>query len=672
MNDERIKNIILRYLSPENKEPHYSILLNGEWGSGKTYFIKKEILPLLDSHYDVKYVSLFNVKTIEDIETELLVYSNINGLDKMLKNNIIGEIAEQSNNVLSNFTGLNLKDFSKLSSKNWLQDTKSSKDKKVKVLILDDLERTNINLEELFGFISNPLECSDIRIIFIANESEIKEGNKQIYFKYKEKVIGRTYNLQINIMDVVEKYMKSLGFNNSEIDVLKPLVSLIVDYIEDFSNIRILKNSLSLLKSFYNELVKSESILNNIRCYTSINKTYKYFELIVLLFLLLDIHRQIGAITENITIEDISNLMCAFNNRKQYLKYKKEKSEAENLDEILAIQIEHISFIPLSLYPNNNAEFWNILLFEGFCDFDMLKLYIDNDITYYREKKNGNEDVIYELLSQGYKLDKDAFYAKQSKLIKELKNNNFDKIEAYIAGYNLLVCFMNNDLLKDSFTSIEEIVEFIKKCIDTFELSLTLTEIFEMGRFTEKDEIAGFDIEIRCLHYKNYGLMTIRDNIDSYKKGFLDIKRYIEEKLMKYIETKEVRELEKTLKKISQNEDCDIFGELSGFNMYRASAFKEYPTFCFSPVLKNINNKIILDFLDTVSFDIQLHFYSILEDRYAHTNLRRYFWIEKECIISIYNYYNDKYLMALKDRNNKVLIYRVLKEKYENMLNNIK
>ena len=42
LNDEEIAEIIKEYIY--EKETDSAILINGEWGSGKTYFVKKKII----------------------------------------------------------------------------------------------------------------------------------------------------------------------------------------------------------------------------------------------------------------------------------------------------------------------------------------------------------------------------------------------------------------------------------------------------------------------------------------------------------------------------------------------------------------------------------------------------------------------------------------------------
>ena len=51
--------------------PNFAVLINGDWGVGKTYLVKT-FLKTWKSDRDYLYVSLYGVKTLEDIDTALL------------------------------------------------------------------------------------------------------------------------------------------------------------------------------------------------------------------------------------------------------------------------------------------------------------------------------------------------------------------------------------------------------------------------------------------------------------------------------------------------------------------------------------------------------------------------------------------------------------------------
>lgn len=79
LSEEKIIEIIKTYYSDNNSQ--YAILLNGEWGCGKTYFVKNNILSGIK---DSVYVSLYGVINTSDINKKIL-YSIMNKKMKMNK-----------------------------------------------------------------------------------------------------------------------------------------------------------------------------------------------------------------------------------------------------------------------------------------------------------------------------------------------------------------------------------------------------------------------------------------------------------------------------------------------------------------------------------------------------------------------------------------------------------
>ncbi len=68
---------ILKYIS--NSNIHQALLIDGEWGSGKTYFIKENLMKNLESKADdgsrltIKYgyISLFGIDSLSKLTTRI-------------------------------------------------------------------------------------------------------------------------------------------------------------------------------------------------------------------------------------------------------------------------------------------------------------------------------------------------------------------------------------------------------------------------------------------------------------------------------------------------------------------------------------------------------------------------------------------------------------------------
>jgi len=71
------------------------------------------------------------------------------------------------------------------------------KNNQVKVLILDDFERSRIDLQELFGYITSLIKINDIRIVLIGNDVEVKKFLQEESI-HRQKLIASNISGNIN------------------------------------------------------------------------------------------------------------------------------------------------------------------------------------------------------------------------------------------------------------------------------------------------------------------------------------------------------------------------------------------------------------------------------------------------------------------------------------------
>lgn len=185
-------DIIKQYLTIES---NHAIIINGEYGIGKTYFCKEVLFPEIKeiSLPEVKpkkfrpiHISLFGLKSVEDLQSaiflelvQLLTNKNIKlaaGVGKTLFRGIV------------QFTGFgNIDDY--------VNDLKKEVNNLISykelVLFFDDLDRksSSLNLEDVFGFINQLVENEGAKIIIIANETTLSEKEEN-YKAIKEKVVS--------------------------------------------------------------------------------------------------------------------------------------------------------------------------------------------------------------------------------------------------------------------------------------------------------------------------------------------------------------------------------------------------------------------------------------------------------------------------------------------------
>jgi len=242
--------------------------ITGRWGCGKTYCYReilepyirarkvantkcRLLLPLLlllkcrhrkvaNKKYKPVYISLFGLKSVEDIETKIAMgfylskyfkayFSKKETLKKLKITQSISNIVFRG---LSNFIKLgnintNFKEYAadiKAIGKNVL-DTKEL------VICFDDLERKDsaLNIENLTGYINNLID-EGVKVLIISNDDLLlKDGD--VYKNLKEKIIGISVEFVPNVKETLQSIIKEkysrhplyLKYLNENIDDLVKL-----------------------------------------------------------------------------------------------------------------------------------------------------------------------------------------------------------------------------------------------------------------------------------------------------------------------------------------------------------------------------------------------------------------------------------------------------------------
>ena len=215
LSNKEIIEVIQDYIEEDKYKS--AILINGRWGSGKTFFIKEEISKVITENIKNNgkyiYVSLYGVGNIEEISNKL--YSEIcsdmlvklSGVEKEKIDAGIKLIPK-----LSPFTKFipfikNYKSIKKIVAPIIKEIVKIKKC----VVVFDDIERCKLDVYELFGYINELVEHNEVKAILVANEEKIVD-EKDKYCEIKEKLIGRTieYKPEFDLIyeNIIDKYLK--------------------------------------------------------------------------------------------------------------------------------------------------------------------------------------------------------------------------------------------------------------------------------------------------------------------------------------------------------------------------------------------------------------------------------------------------------------------------------
>lgn len=273
---DKIKKVIEDYLSKNNID--YGLLINGDWGCGKTYFINEYFLSnnnkviVNNNEINCVYISLSGISDIDKLLNEIyikiaLINSNIKIYNYVSKTvNFISDIGAQINTI-------GIDKYSKL-AKNIVKSIDKFIFKKHNkyndtLLILDDLERLSYGkIEDFLYRIHNLFILNGLKTLFIANEKEIKDVN---YLKIKEKVIRHTisfYELDNKTFREITKNIILKYYDNISDDLFDSFANnLIYIFIyRNCLNLRIFLTYLDLMIGIIN-IFDSNELKNNFFIY---------------------------------------------------------------------------------------------------------------------------------------------------------------------------------------------------------------------------------------------------------------------------------------------------------------------------------------------------------------------------------------------------------------------
>ena len=261
---ENTKQLIATYLAQRSID--YALMINGAWGSGKTYFVQNSLADVLKhAKMSAVYVSLNGVDSFEEVAAQIIFGTNRGVTKETAKSFLVPfalkHLPEKSVSALLSV----LQRGAEKKSEGWLGwlKTKNDLSPKKHVIILDDLERVAIpqsKLVPIMGRIFDEFIFKGYHVIFVGDESRI---DVEKYVNEKEKYVRRTVRFSSDISSVIDALISSYtGIDRRHADRcgadLKHFAKIC-----DIDNIRTIKRILDdfvLLAS----KVRDEAVFNNV------------------------------------------------------------------------------------------------------------------------------------------------------------------------------------------------------------------------------------------------------------------------------------------------------------------------------------------------------------------------------------------------------------------------
>ncbi|ACM93292.1 KAP family P-loop domain protein [Nautilia profundicola AmH] len=451
--NQNIENYLLQYCNYENSL-NFAVLIKGKWGSGKTFFIKNFIE---NKKKEIKfiYVSLFGLSNIDEVSEKIFEafhpilsskqmkffsavaqgaikfglrvdLENLISLDKVFKQELekYVDIKIDENVLIKNI-------FS------WKKTNKNDEiiNKNKIVFVFDDLERSLIDTKQSLALINDFVEQKDLKVILLCNEEEIED--KKIYNKFKEKVIGKEFEISFDFKEVYFSFIEIVeGENNKKF--LKKYHLLIKDIFNKLkiNNLRILQQTFVEFELFANNI--SKKYLDN----------EEFMKVLILHFFAFVMYYK-----KSNSLEELQKIESGF--------YK----EGEENRSIFQKKL-NISFGILF-----GISFWKKFLKEGYLNNLELNKYVENTVFFKSESKPD-----WVKLWHYWELDEEEFDNLLSKIKKQFFNCDikFENFYIFLHVIGIIIFFMENEIIND--INEKYIIKQIYKCIEKFKKNNYWTE----------------------------------------------------------------------------------------------------------------------------------------------------------------------------------------------------
>lgn len=479
LREEEILNCIEDYIN--NETYSNAILLDGEWGSGKTFFTKEKIIPMIKEKTNKKviYISTYGLKEESDLNKKIyfeILNENIPSNEKIDIIKKGGQIILSGAKVVKDILSL-----PNISSENIATFINLFQNIENYVMFFDDIERCQMPINEILGCINEFVEHKKVKVVIIANEKEIIKNNllNNIEDKYKV-ALSKEINFEEvdkNAISNIEKYFYDKIPKDENTKLTKKEIENRVDYLfgEDkkYKQIReklignticynpnIEEISMILLKSY----IKDEDILGRLlsktKLISNIMKEYNHIN-IRTLKVTLEKYKQI---LQNIDIEKwkkedkFIDTMTIIFEYTLYVTIKYKKGENINDNKIMGLYADIVD----ENYKNITAfKFVNNLVLYSIINKDNIEATIEKYIKHSNFKLDNNDPL--KKIESYWELEDDEIYDNINGIEKEIVK----KAYSYDVYPKIIMIAVKLKLIGFESVDINHIFELMKNNIES-------------------------------------------------------------------------------------------------------------------------------------------------------------------------------------------------------------
>lgn len=245
------------------KDTDYAIMIDGQWGAGKSFYWKHSLAPMIagteipdktECYKPVK-VSLFGIQSVDDLKLEIYLALYLDdyreGKDKH-KKYIKGSLLVGGGilKVVADKLGISVE---KKLAANLL--SLSGINLSTRVICFDDLERLNEDImKEVLGYINSLVEEKHLKVVLICNNDQCKSDD---YNCYKEKLVRFTCKFKADIPSVLESLLEGREENFRKFILInKEWISSVYQKAK-CDNLRTLKFNMDVMERIYPNVVSN-------------------------------------------------------------------------------------------------------------------------------------------------------------------------------------------------------------------------------------------------------------------------------------------------------------------------------------------------------------------------------------------------------------------------------
>jgi hypothetical protein len=171
MNTNDLNKYIKNYI--ENDKTNRAIMLTGAWGVGKSFYIKDTLIPFLESkdggNHKSIVVSLYGLEDISEISKAVYLGAQFDKLSEASEDHSLAAFGVKTiiKGLISHI-GVD----SDVMERD-LQKLYESVDLTGKLLIFEDIERSEIGILKILGYVNSLVDQDGVKVLLVANEDEI-------------------------------------------------------------------------------------------------------------------------------------------------------------------------------------------------------------------------------------------------------------------------------------------------------------------------------------------------------------------------------------------------------------------------------------------------------------------------------------------------------------------